>query len=109
MHGAKEVVTELLSLASPAKAIDLQRFFKTGPGDYAEGDIFLGIVVPQTRVIAKRYSDLSLAEIKKLTKSKYHEVRFCGLLILVWQFEKAKSQLIVKSSIPCEIRNFSYN
>lgn len=96
MHAAKEVVTELLSLASPAKAIDLQRFFKTGPGDYAEGDIFLGIVVPQTRVIAKRYSDLSLAEIKKLTKSKYHEVRFCGLLILVWQFEKAESRAKAK-------------
>jgi 3-methyladenine DNA glycosylase AlkD len=96
MHSAKEVVTELLSLASPTKAIDLQRFFKTGPGDYAEGDVFLGIVVPQTRVIAKRYSDLSLAEIKKLTESKYHEVRFCGLLILVWQFEKAGNRAKAK-------------
>jgi hypothetical protein len=58
MHGAKEVVKELLSLASSTKAIDLQCFFKTGPGDYAEGDIFLGIVVPKTRVVAKKYSDL---------------------------------------------------
>ena len=96
MHTAKEVVTELLSLASPTKAIDLQRFFKTGPGDYAEGDIFLGIVVPKTRVVAKKYSDLSITEIKKLKKSKYQEVRFCGLLILVWQFEKAGNRAKAK-------------
>ena len=96
MRSAKEVVTELLSLASPAKAIDLQRFYKTGPGDYAEGDVFIGIVVPKTRVVAKKYSDLSITEIKKLTKSKYHEVRFCGLLILVWQFEKAESRAKAK-------------
>lgn len=92
MTTAKDVINELRSLANPRKATDLQRFFKTGPGDYAEGDIFLGIVVPKTRVIAKKYGDLALPEIKKLTESVYHEVRFCGLLILVKQFEKAKSK-----------------
>jgi hypothetical protein len=56
MCTSKEVVSQLLSLASPRKALELQRFFKTGPGDYAEGDIFLGIVVPKTRVVAKKYS-----------------------------------------------------
>jgi len=89
---AKQVITDLKEMASAGKAAELQRFFKTGPGDYAEGDIFLGIVVPKTRVIAKRYADLPLSEIKKLTQSVYHEVRFCGLLILVKQFEKAKSK-----------------
>jgi len=92
MSGAKDVLKELHALANARKAIDLQRFFKTGPGDYAEGDIFLGIVVPKTRVVAKRYVDLPLPEIKKLTQSAYHEVRFCGLLILVKQFEKAGSK-----------------
>jgi len=92
MTTAKDVINELRSLANPRKATDLQRFFKTGPGDYAEGDIFLGIVVPKTRVIAKRYADLPLIEIKKLTESIYHEVRFCGLLILVNQFEMAKNK-----------------
>ena len=87
MTTAKDVINELRSLANPRKATDLQRFFKTGPGDYAEGDIFLGIVVPKTRVIAKKYGDLALLEIKKLTQSVYHEVRFCGLLILVKQFD----------------------
>ena len=97
MRTSKEVVSQLLSLASPRKAIELQRFFKTGPGDYAEGDIFIGIVVPKTRIVAKRYSDLPIVEIKKLTESKYHEVRFCGLLILLAQFEKAKNRSEKKS------------
>lgn len=92
MSSASDVLKELRALANPRKAIELQRFFKTGPGDYAEGDIFLGIVVPKTRVIAKRYENLPLPEIKKLTQSIYHEVRFCGLLILVKQFEKSKSK-----------------
>lgn len=92
MSTARSVISDLQHLANPRKAIDLQRFFKTGPDDYAEGDIFLGIVVPKTRVIAKRYADLPLSDIKKLTESIYHEVRFCGLLILVKQFEKAKNK-----------------
>jgi len=93
MSSAKIVRNELQSIANPRKAINLQRFFKTGPGDYAEGDLFLGIVVPKTRVIAKKYADLPLVEIKKLTQSDYHEVRFCGLLILLSQFEKAQSKV----------------
>lgn len=92
MSGTKDVLKELHALANARKATDLQRFFKTAPGDYAEGDIFLGIVVPKTRVIAKKYADLSLPDIKKLTESTYHEVRFCGLLILIKQFEKAGSK-----------------
>lgn len=92
MSSASIVRNELRALANPRKAIDLQRFFKTGPGDYAEGDTFLGIVVPKTRVIAKKYADLPLVEIKKLTQSDHHEVRFCGLLILLSQFEKAQSK-----------------
>lgn len=90
MTNAKSVISELNALANPRKAIDLQRFFKTGPGEYAEGDIFLGIVVPKTRVVARKYQDLPITEIRKLTESVYHEVRFCGLLILVSQFEKSK-------------------
>ncbi len=96
MLAAKDVVSDLKQIANSRKAIDLQRFFKTGPGDYAEGDIFLGIVVPQTRVIAKKYQDLSVPEINRLTESIYHEVRFCGLLILVAQFEKAKTRAAQK-------------
>ena len=92
MATSKDVVAEIKSLASAKKAKDLQWFFKTGSGEYAEGDIFLGVMVPQTRKIAKKYFDLPLPEIKKLTESDFHEVRFCGLLIVVSQFEKAKSK-----------------
>jgi 3-methyladenine DNA glycosylase AlkD len=104
MSGAKDVLKELHALANARKATDLQRFFKTGPGDYAEGDIFLGIVVPKTRVIAKKYADLSLPDIKKLTESTYHEVRFCGLLILIKQFEKAGSRVEQKRLFDFYIR-----
>ena len=93
---AQLVIKELKALAKPNKARDLQRFFKTAPGDYAEGDIFLGVMVPQNRKVAKKYSDLSLSEIKKLTDSDFHEVRFCGLLILVSQFERAKTRTLQK-------------
>ena len=96
MLTAKNVIADLRSVANPKKAKDLQWFFKTGPGDYAEGDIFLGVMVPQNRIIAKKYKDLPIAEIKKLTESIYHEVRFCGLLILVAQFEKAQSRATQK-------------
>jgi 3-methyladenine DNA glycosylase AlkD len=93
---AQLVIKELKALAKPNKARDLQRFFKTGPGEYAESDVFLGVVVPQNRRIAKKYSDLSLSEIKKLIDSDFHEVRFCGLLILVSQFEHAKTRTLQK-------------
>ena len=93
---AQLVIKELKALAKANKARDLQRFFKTGPGEYAEGDVFLGVVVPQNRRIAKKYSDLSLSEIKKLIDSDFHEVRFCGLLILVSQFEHAKTRTLQK-------------
>jgi 3-methyladenine DNA glycosylase AlkD len=93
---AQLVIKELKALAKPNKARDLQRFFKTGAGEYAEGDVFLGVVVPQNRRIAKKYSDLSLSEIKKLIDSDFHEVRFCGLLILVGQFERAKTRTLQK-------------
>ena len=93
---AQLVIKELKALAKPNKARDLQRFFKTGPGEYAEGDVFLGVVVPQNRRIAKKYSDLSLSEMKKLIDSDFHEVRFCGLLILVSQFEHAKTRTLQK-------------
>jgi 3-methyladenine DNA glycosylase AlkD len=87
---AKQVITDLKALASVGKAAELQRFFKTGPGDYAEGDIFIGVVVPKTRKVAARYKDLPITEIAKLTNSDIHEVRLCGLIILTNQFKRSK-------------------
>ncbi len=80
---------EILILKNPRKAKDLQRFFKTGKGEYGEGDLFLGITVPQQRELVKRYFDkLNLKEIQKLLDSEFHEERLIGLLILVKRFEK---------------------
>lgn len=83
------ILQELLSVANPEKGSFLQRFFKTGEGQYAEGDLFLGLVVPLTRSIAKANKNTPLSEIELLIQSKYHEARLCALLILVEQFKKA--------------------
>lgn len=87
----QNVVRDLRQHADLEKAIFLSRFFKTGPGEYGFGDKFLGIVVPDTRKIAKKYQNLELNEISKLLASNYHEVRLCGLIILVNQFKKSKN------------------
>ncbi|WP_099464759.1 DNA alkylation repair protein [Parabacteroides provencensis] len=88
---AEFVLNELLSVANPEKAVFLQRFFKTGPGQYAEGDIFLGLVVPLTRNIAKANKQTPLSELQVLVESRYHEARLCALLIVVERFKKASS------------------
>jgi 3-methyladenine DNA glycosylase AlkD len=74
---------ELESLADPCQAIILQRFFKTGPGEYGEGDRFRGIRVPVLRKMAKKYSGLPLAAAARLLQSPYHEDRLLALLILI--------------------------
>ncbi|MDP2855847.1 MAG: DNA alkylation repair protein [bacterium] len=83
---------ELCAKANPKKAKILQGFFKTGKGEYGEGDVFIGLVVPETRKIAKKYQTLSLADIKKLLKSKIHEERLLALFILTEQFSKAQEE-----------------
>lgn len=86
---AKEIQSRLKKLGSPAKAKELQRFFKTGPGQYGEGDVFRGVMVPEQRKVAREFSELSLTETRKLLKSKIHEERLTALLILVARFKKA--------------------
>ena len=80
---------ELEALSDPEKAKQLARFFKTGKGEYGEGDEFLGIPVPEQRKLAKKYRDLSLTDIEKLLQTSLHEQRLTALLILTYQFPKA--------------------
>ena len=86
------VAAELKALAKPTRAFELQRFFKTAKGQYGEGDIFLGLTVPEVRKIATKYKKLPLNEIEKLTSSDFHEFRLCGLVILTLQFKASKER-----------------
>lgn len=79
---------EIKKAANPEKAKLLSGFFKTGIGEYGEGDEFLGIMVPIQRQLVKKYKHLELIEIEQLLKSKYHEERLIALLLLVHQYEK---------------------
>ncbi len=74
--------------ADPVRAEHSQRFFKTGPGQYGEGDIFIGLTVPQTRTIARTHRTLPRPDIERLLYSKIHEERLLALFILVLQFQK---------------------
>ena len=85
----KALEKALQEKANPAKAKILSGFFKTGKGQYGEGDIFLGIVVPEQRKIAKEFSDITLEDIQELLSSKIHEKRMIGLFILIKKYEKA--------------------
>jgi 3-methyladenine DNA glycosylase AlkD len=85
----KELEKKLKEKANPEKAKLLQKFFKTGKGEYGEGDVFLGIVVPEQRGIAKEFNNLSIKEIQELLDSRIHEKRMIGLFILIKQFERA--------------------
>ena len=85
--------SELKGLANPSRAFGLQKFFQTAKGQYGEGDIFLGLTVPEVRKVAAKYKHLSFPEIEKLTSSKFHEFRLCGLVILTLQFKSSKEPL----------------
>ena len=85
---AKEVQKALRKLADREKAKILQGFFKTGPGEYGEGDRFLGIRVPALRKLARRHRELAPRDTLTLVRSRFHEERLLGLLIWVLRFEK---------------------
>ncbi len=89
MGRLEEAEKQLRRGADKEKAKGLQRFFKTGPGEYAEGDIFLGLTAALTRNIVKEFQDLALSDLIKLLHSKIHEERALALLIMVRQFNKA--------------------
>jgi 3-methyladenine DNA glycosylase AlkD len=81
---------ELLQLSDSDHAKILLGFFKTGKGQYGEGDLFLGIRVPEQRKVAKKYTKLGLNGIQKLLDSKYHEHRFTALVILINKYQQAE-------------------
>jgi len=92
MQPLQRLKADLRSIANPEKAKILSGFFKTGKGQYSEGDIFLGVMVPRQRRIAKEYGFLSLKDIGTLLSSRIHEHRLVALLILVQRYRKADEQ-----------------
>ncbi|MFP7656676.1 DNA alkylation repair protein [Chryseobacterium proteolyticum] len=87
----KEIQEALAVLSIPEKAEFFPKFFKTGKGEYGEGDIFLGVKVPDQRIVAKEYySKISLKELSVLLASGFHEYRLTALFMLISKFEKTK-------------------
>lgn len=91
-------------MSDPARAKHSQKFFKTGDGEYGEGDLFLGIGVPQIRKVTKRFNRLSLKESEHLLQSDWHEERLCALIILV----KKADEILLKKIFDLYQRNNRY-
>jgi 3-methyladenine DNA glycosylase AlkD len=91
MDKAADVKAALAAFSRPEKEATFAWFFKTGPGQYGEGDVFIGAKVPETRSVAAKFKHLASHEIDELLASRIHEERQCGLFILVGQFKRAKT------------------
>src|SRR5579864_2273493 len=88
------ICNELKKYSSKERAKSVASFFKTGKGQYGEGDVFIGISVPDVRKVVKQYAfQVQESDIQELISSKIHEHRLCGLLMLVAQYEKADAAL----------------
>lgn len=98
---------DLKKLSSPTRAISSLRFFKTGKGQYGEGDKFIGITVPDIRKVSKQYLDLSLEDVLSLLHSPIHEERLCALLILVSQYQKGDNKK-QKQIFDLYLKNYKY-
>lgn len=95
----RDIVNTLEKKGNPEKARHLSRFFKTGKGEYGEGDLFMGVTVPEQRVIARQYQDAGFPVLEELIRSPYHEQRLVALLILECKFGKQKEDKIRKQCI----------
>lgn len=84
----EEIIAVLTAAADPSVAEQSKRFFKTGPESYGHADLFLGLRVPFLRTTAKRYHSIGLAQIRSLLQSRYHEIRLCGVFMLVFRFQQ---------------------
>ena len=93
---AVDVISYMESLHNEQQRNVLMKFFKTGPGEYGEGDEFLGLKVPQTREVVRHAADLPLTEILDLLMSRWHEVRLCGFLLLVSRFGKLSTKRLTE-------------
>ena len=89
---ASSALREMRRLANPTRAKHSLRFFKMGPGQYGEGDTFLGLSLPQIRSLSKQYRDLSLGDVAQLLASPWHEARLIALIVLTMQYTRADAR-----------------
>ncbi len=108
MNIYENITQELRQAGSPDKAAHLSRFFKTGKGEYGEGDRFIGITVPRQRNIAQKYTDADFSVLEKLIRSPWHEERLTALLILVYKFHKCKTEEGRKTYVDFYISHTEY-
>jgi len=103
-----QIKKDLAKLIEKEKVKNLSSFFKTGKGDYGEGDIFLGITVPNQRKVAKKYLNIELKDISNLINSKYHEERLTAIIILVEKYKKSNIDKEKKEIIDFYLKNLKY-
>ncbi len=101
----RQLTKDLQKLSDPRRSRIHSRFFKTGKGEYGEGDIFLGLKVPQQRQLARKYLDLSFRDLQKLLNNKIHEYRLIALIILTTKYKKTKEKKIKKQIIDFYLKN----
>jgi 3-methyladenine DNA glycosylase AlkD len=89
---ARTALRDLKRFSKKERVSDLARFYKTAPGEYGEGDVFLGVSVPQTRSVARKHRNLELIEVEKLFNSHFHEARLCAAIILNLQYKTANTK-----------------
>ena len=104
-----QILEALQFLSSPEKKEFLPYFFKTGKGEYAEGDQFIGVVVPDSRKLVKEYwQKAELSDVQEILKSEFHEMRLVALLILVNKFKKSKDKTEQKKLVDFYLKNTKY-
>lgn len=105
----KEIREALTILSVPEKAQFFPKFFKTGKGEYGEGDLFLGVKVPDQRLVAKEYYEkISLEDLSLLLSSGYHEHRLTALFILIFKFEKIKDKAVRETIVDFYLNHLQY-
>lgn len=103
----RDAFEKLEKYADPKKAEHSKRFFKTGKGEYGEGDIFLGITVPNQRKVARKFKHMPLNEVEKLLQSDFHECRLTAVILLVYKIEKA-DQAVIDEVAEFYLKNIRY-
>lgn len=104
------LIKEIEGMEDKKKSKILARFFKTGKGEYGEGDLFLGITVPESRKLARKYGELALSDVQKLLRDKYHEIRLIALLILVHKYQTSARKVLAekKKIVDFYLKNTKY-